>query len=206
MFEASQLLGFVAAVTLLVLTPGPATVIILAQSLGHRRATGMATVAGIELGTVVHTVAAALGLSALLSASPAAFAVVKFAGVAYLLAVGIRTLRQSAPPLASGCTKVLDVFVAFRRALLTNLLNPKVALFFLAFLPQFIRPARGHLMLQFILLGLIVSAVGLCFGSTLVLVAGALTHWLRRHPTFGTWQQRVTGTAFIGLAVRLAFA
>ena len=204
MFETNQLLGFVASVMVLVLVPGPNTLIILAQSLSSRRAVGMATVAGVELGTIVHTIAAAFGLSALLSSSPLAFDIVKLAGVTYLLVVGIRTLFEPARLLVSGSTEVLGVLVAFRRALLTNLLNPKVALFFLAFLPQFVRPERGHLVLQFMVLGLIVSVVGLGFGSALVLVAESVTHRLRRHPFPGPWQQRVTGGVFIGLAVRLA--
>lgn len=191
---------------MLVLVPGPNTVIILAHTLGRGRAAGLATVAGVELGTVVHTIAAAVGLSTVLSASAASFAIVKVAGVMYLLVAGIRMLLLRAPQRPSGLAPVQDVAVAFRRAFWTNVLNPKVALFFVAFLPQFARPEHGHLVLQFITLGLIVSGVGLSFGSALVLGAGALSLRIRRSPSFDLWQGWITGAIFVGLAVRLALS
>jgi threonine/homoserine/homoserine lactone efflux protein len=201
MFDADQLLGFLAAVIVLVLVPGPNTVIILAHAL-IGRAVGFATIAGVELGTLAHTTAVALGLSALLSASPVALIVVKVVGVIYLVVVGIRTFQQDAPQLSKSAS--LGVFVAFRRALFTNLLNPKVALFFLAFLPQFARPERGHLFLQFMVLGMIVSLVGICFASVLVLAAGSVAEWLRSHESFARLQQRIVGIVLIGLALYLA--
>ena len=201
MFDASQLLGFLAAVMVLVLVPGPNTMIILAQGLSGRAA-GLATVAGVELGTMVHTLTAALGLSALLAASPLAFNMVKFAGVAYLAIIGIRTILQEAPQIAGRSN--LPVPIAFRRALVTNLLTPKRALFFLAFLPQFVRPARGHVFLQFVLLGMTVSIVGIIFGSTFAIGAGAVAGWLRRHPSFARQQQRVSGGILVTVAIWLA--
>jgi len=201
LFDASQLLGFLAAVMVLVLVPGPNTMIILAQGLSGRAA-GLATVAGVELGTMVHTLTAALGLSALLAASPLAFNMVKFAGVAYLAIIGIRTILQEAPQIAGRSN--LPVPIAFRRALVTNLLNPKSALFFLAFLPQFVRPARGHVFLQFVLLGMTVSMVGIIFGSTFAIGAGAVAGWLRRHPSFARQQQRVSGGILVTVAIWLA--
>lgn len=203
MFDASQLLAFLSAVLVLVIVPGPNTMIILAQGLSGRAA-GLATVAGVELGTIVHTLFAALGMSALLATSPLAFEVVKFAGAAYLVVIGIRTMMQNAPRI--GEPAELPIVVAFRRALVTNLLNPKSALFFLAFLPQFVRPERGHAFLQFVLLGLMVSLVGICIGSVEAIGAGAIAQWLRAHAAFGRWQQRVIGAALIGVALRLALA
>jgi threonine/homoserine/homoserine lactone efflux protein len=129
---------------------------------------------------------------------------VKLAGVLCLSVIGVRTLRQP-PPQLSGAPDGLGAVVALRRALLTNLLNPKVALFFLAFIPQIVQPERGPLFLQFVLLGSIVSMAGLSFGSTLALAAGSLAEWLRRHPSFGRWQQRIMGSVLLGLAARLAF-
>ncbi|HEY8130477.1 MAG TPA: LysE family translocator [Thermoanaerobaculia bacterium] len=201
MFDASQLLGFLAALIVLVLVPGPNTMIILAQGLSGRAA-GLATVAGVELGTMVHTLATALGLSALLAASPLAFNAVKFAGVGYLAFIGIRMILQEAPQIAGSSN--LPVTVAFRRALVTNLLNPKSALFFLAFLPQFVRSERGHLFLQFVLLGMIVSMVGIIFGSIFAIGAGAVAGWLRRHPSFARQQQRFSGGVLVAVAVWLA--
>jgi threonine/homoserine/homoserine lactone efflux protein len=201
MFDAKQLLEFVAAVFVLVLVPGPNTMIILAQGLGGRAA-GLATVAGVELGTMVHTLAAGLGVAALLSTSAVAFNVVKFSGVAYLIVIGIKTIVSDVPRISEAAG--LRAPIAFRRALVTNLLNPKSTIFFLAFLPQFVRPERGHLFLQFVSLGLIVSLVGLCIGSALALTAAAVANWLREHSSFGRWQQRVMGTALVAIAVRLA--
>jgi len=203
MFDATQLLGFVAAVMVLVLVPGPNTIIILAQSVGGGRMAGLATVAGVETGTVIHTVAAALGLSALLATSAFAFNAIKLAGAAYLIVVGYRMFRQPSIQLASG--PQVSPGLAFRRALVTNVLNPKVALFFLAFLPQFVKAERGDVFLQFVLLGLIVSMVGLFFGSMLALTAGSLTQWLQKNARFESWQQRIAGSALICVGIRLAF-
>jgi len=184
------MLEFVLAVIVLVLIPGPNTVIILAQTLGGGRRAGFATVAGVELGTLMHTMAAALGFSALLSTSPVAFAIVKFAGVIYLAIVGVRTMFSPAPAVGRAEARP---YTAFRRAFITNVLNPKVAVFFLAFLPQFVRPERGHVFLQFVMLGLIVSAVGIVNG--LILVFAAFSFQIDR---------RIIGAILIALAVILA--
>ena len=201
MFDRSQLLEFLAAAFVLVLVPGPNTMIILAQGLSGRAA-ALATVAGVELGTIVHTLAAALGLSALLLTSKLLFNAVKFIGVGYLIVIGVRTFVQQPPKVSEGRT--LRPSTAFRRALVTNLLNPKSALFFLAFLPQFVRPERGHVFVQFVLLGMMVSAIGICIGSTLALTAGSLADWLSRNASFQRWQQRVSGTILVTVAVWLA--
>jgi threonine/homoserine/homoserine lactone efflux protein len=203
MFEAGQILGFLAAVIVLIVVPGPNTVIILAQSVGGGRAAGLATVAGVEVGTLVHTLAAALGLSALLATSSYAFHTVKLAGAVYLIVIGYRMLRHETIQLASA--PQLSAPVAFGRALVTNLLNPKSALFFLAFLPQFVRAEQGNVFLQFVLLGLIVSALGLCFGSTLVMAAGSLRRRFRQNARFDQWLSRIAGCALIGVGIRLAF-
>jgi len=203
MFDPAQLLGFVAAVVVLVLVPGPNTVIILTQSVGGGRGAGLATVAGVEVGTLMHTLAAALGLSTLLSTSAFAFHAVKLAGAVYLVVIGYRMLRQNTIQLASA--PQLPPHVAFRRALVTNMLNPKSALFFLAFLPQFVNAERGSVFLQFILLGLIVSIVGGCFGSSIALAAASLTRWLQRNARIEKWQQRIAGSALICVGIRLAF-
>ena len=197
------MLGFVLAVLVLVLIPGPNTIIILAHALGGGRKAGFATVAGVETGTLFHTIAAALGLSALLSASAIAFSIVKWAGVIYLAVIGIKTILEPPPELANA--EAVRYPVAYRRALVTNVLNPKVALFFLAFLPQFVRPERGHVFLQFVTLGLIVSAIGIVNGVMLTLLASLLADWLRRHRGFRQWQQRVVGAILIGLAAILTF-
>jgi RhtB (resistance to homoserine/threonine) family protein len=205
MFDATQILGFLAAVLVLVLVPGPNTMLILAHSVAGGRAAGLATVLGVEVGTVVHTLAAAFGLSAILATSALAFDVLKYAGAAYLVYVGLSELRRGRAAAGDAVHDAPDLplHAFFRRAVLGNVVNPKVALFFLAFLPQFVRPERGHVVLQFAVLGLIVSAVGLCFGSLLALAAGAVSGWLRRE-VVARWQHRLTGSVLLGLGLRLA--
>jgi threonine/homoserine/homoserine lactone efflux protein len=203
-FDASQLLSFLAAVVALVLSPGPNTVLILSQTLAGGRAVGLATVAGVEAGTLVHTLAAALGLSAVLSTSALAFDLVKYVGVAYFVVLGVQALRKGSNPPAEVAAPRLQLSRAFRRALLTNVANPKVALFFLALLPQFVHAERGAVLVQFLALGLIVSAVGICFGSALALAAGRVNVWLRS-AAYARWESRITGSVFLALGARLAF-
>ena len=206
MFDSAQLAGFVMAVVVLVLVPGPNTMLILAHSLGAGRRAGLATVLGVETATLVHTGAAALGLSAVLSTSALAFELVKYAGAAYLMFLGLRALLGGGHSLLVSTRAMrLKLSQAYARAVVTNVLNPKVALFFLALLPQFVNPERGNLVLQFFILGLIVSAVGLCFGSALAVGAGAIRKWLGEGAV-GRWQERLTGSVLLGLGVRLAFA
>ena len=204
MFAATELLAFLSAVLVLVLVPGPNTMVLLAQSLGGGRRAGLATVAGIETGTLAHTLAAALGLSVLLSTSPLAFQLVKFAGVVYLIVIGLRTLLQPLPQLSQ--VAGISTAEAFRRGLMGNLLNPKAALFFLGFIPQFIHLERGRVFLQFVILGCIVVFVGACFGSLLSITASGIASWLRQHSSFVRWQQRLTGSMLILIAGWIALA
>jgi len=205
-FHSGELIGFVAAVTVLVIVPGPNTILILAHSASGGRLAGLATVLGVETGTLVHTGAAALGLSAVLSTSALAFDLVKYVGAAYLILLGLKALRGgSGARLGSNSGNRLELSQAYWRALFTNVLNPKVAVFFLALLPQFVHPERGRLAVQFLVLGLIVSAVGLCFGSLLALAAGAVSAWLRRDAV-ARLLERLTGSVLLALGVHLAWA
>ena len=204
MFDTAQILGFTAAVLVLVLVPGPNTMLILAHSVAGGRSAGLATVLGVETGTVLHTLFAAFGLSAILATSAVAFDAVKYLGAAYLVYVGLSELRRGRAAAAPGTEpEGLRLREAFRRAVLGNVVNPKVAVFFLAFLPQFVRPERGHVVLQFVGLGLIVSAVGLSFGALLATAAGAVSGWLRQ-ARVARWQHRLTGSVLVGLGLRLA--
>ena len=205
MFDGTQLVGFVAAVAVLVIVPGPNTVLILANSLGGGRPAGLATVLGVETGTLVHTCAAALGLSAMVATSAVAYDLVRYLGAVYLLFLGAQALRSSGEDTESRATAGLDLSQVYRRALLTNVLNPKVAVFFLALLPQFVHPERGHLVLQFVVLGLIVSGIGLAFGSLLAFAAAAVSCWLRRDEV-ARWRRRLTGSVLLGIGLHLALA
>ena len=200
MSDLRHLLDFAAAVLVLVLVPGPNTIIILAQGLGGRGA-GLATVAGVELGTMVHTMTAAVGAAAVLSTSTLAFNVVKFSGVVYLILIALKTMFSTAPGITAMNASCKSV--AFRRALATSVLNPKTAVFFFTFLPQFVRPDRGHPFLQFVVLGAIVSVVGLCVGSVLALAATAIARWLSAHTRFARWHPRLMGVALLLIALRL---
>jgi threonine/homoserine/homoserine lactone efflux protein len=158
-------------------------------------------VAGIETGTLVHTIAAAAGLSALIAASALAFDVVKFCGVGYLLIAGARSIAQKAVTVRA--EPQLTVRAAYRRGVFTNVLNPKTALLFVAFLPHFIRADHGHVFLQCIVLGGALSAVGVVVGSAYALTAVLVGDWLRGHSQFERWQQRVSGALLIAIALRL---
>jgi threonine/homoserine/homoserine lactone efflux protein len=201
MFEPAQLAGFVAAVAVLIVVPGPATMIIIAHALTGQRRIALAAVAGVESGTIVHTLAAAAGLSAVLAASPLALVIVQYCGAAYLVVEGARMFAGHAGPLTAASE--LSAVAAYRRSFVTNVLNPKTALFFLAFLPQFVNPQRGRLFVQFLILGALVSLVGIAVGSVYALSAGSMAESFRRLAGAGRWQQRLAGGVLIAIAVRI---
>ena len=195
---------FLSAGLLLNLAPGPDTFYILARSGAEGRSVGVASAFGIAAGSVVHTMAAALGLSVLLATSPLAFDLVRWAGAAYLVFLGVRMLRAKASAIGESETRGRGVAAAFRQGMLTNVLNPKVALFFLAFLPQFIAPGAAHAKLGFVALGLSFVATGLCWCLVLALAGAEIGTWLRARPRFGAWVDRLSGAVFVGLGIRLA--
>lgn len=197
---------FVVASLVLLLTPGPAVLYILARSIEQGRAAGLVSVLGIHLGTIVHIAAAAIGLSALVVSSPAAFSAVKYLGAAYLVWLGVRTLMArdvapGAPVPSAGSLRTV-----FRDGFVVNVLNPKMAMFFLAFLPQFVDPARGGLPGQIVVLGLTFMGLGLMSDTAFALMAGTAGEWLRRNRRFVTFQRWFAGVSFIGLAVSAALA
>lgn len=207
MFDLKILLSYTAASLLLVIAPGPGQMLVLARSLGGGRAVGVATALGLGVGSLVHTLAAAFGLSQLLVHSASLYAVVQYLGAAYLVFLGVKALRAR-PELST--SQVVrpgpGVRSAVTRGTVTGILNPKVALFFLAFLPQFVRPERSHVLLQFLVLGLLFTVLAVLGDSMVALAAGRLSHALRRHPAWATWRERVVGTVLLGLGLRLAFA
>jgi threonine/homoserine/homoserine lactone efflux protein len=197
---------FVIASLALLVTPGPAVLYIIARSVQQGRAAGIVSVLGIHFGTSVHVAAAALGLSALLMSSALAFAVVKYLGAGYLIWLGVRTLMakeseaDSPAPLRAPAARV------FRDGFVVNLLNPKTALFFLAFLPQFVDPALGGLHWQILGLGAIFMVLGILSDGAYALAAGGLANYLRGNRRFQRFQRRFAGTAFIGLGLTAALA
>jgi RhtB (resistance to homoserine/threonine) family protein len=196
---------FLAAGILLNLTPGPDTVYILGRSIAHGRDAGIVSALGISVGSIFHTCAAALGLSAILATSALAFATIKLTGGVYLVYLGIKMLldrrkQLSLPSHFRGRTTL----AAFRQGVLTNVLNPKVALFFLAFLPQFIDPASGNKVFAFLFLGLTFVTTGTIWCLVLARFASACSKRLRASETFAEWLNRTAGALFIFLGVRLA--
>jgi len=205
MFDLSTLLALLGASIALALLPGPSSMLVLSRSISGGRVVGLATCLGSLVGSLGVVLAAALGLSALLMASDLAFGVVKIAGAIYLLYIGIRTLLDKRG-LEAKAVAPITPRQAFVQGLLTDLLNPKTALFFTAFLPQFIHHERGLVTLQFIVLGFITVGVLVIYATTLAISASSVRAWLLRHPGFVRWQSRIVGCLFIGLGLRLALA
>ena len=196
---------FVVAGILLNLTPGPDTVYILGRSIAQGRAEGIASALGISAGSIFHTSAAALGLSAILASSAIAFGAIKLLGGAYLIFLGIKMIlnREKELSLPSNFRRRTKA-AAFRQGILTNVLNPKVGLFFLAFLPQFIDSASGMKVLAFLLLGLTFVTTGTIWCLIIACFASAFSERLRTNETIGLWLSRAAGALFVFLGLRLA--
>ncbi len=196
---------FVATGVLLNLTPGQDTLYILGASIANGRRIGVASALGISAGCIVHTIAAALGLSAILATSTTAFFAVKLAGAAYLIYLGIRALVSPpdtiSPLLHSAAT---PTGLAFRRGVLTNVLNPKVALFFLALLPQFIDSDSPSKVAAFVGLGLTFVATGTVWCLFLALTASRIRGFFVTHPRFLAYVSQASGALFVVLGLRLA--
>jgi len=198
---------FLATGILLNVTPGPDTFYILGRSMAQGRSAGIASVLGISSGKIFHTLAAAFGLSALLLASASAFLVVKFAGAAYLVYLGVRMLvtRTPAAAIPAGFSSS-GFFAVYRQGLLTNVLNPKVALFFLAFMPQFIGVDSPDKFAAFIALGLSFVTTGMLWCLWLAWFSSLLGDRLRGSNVFANILNRVAGALFVTLGIRLATA
>src|SRR5690349_9332040 len=198
---------FLAAGILLNLTPGPDTVYILGRSIAQGREAGVASALGISLGSVFHTSAAALGLSAILATSALAFGTIKLIGGAYLVFLGVKMLldRRKQLSLPSNFRRRTTI-AAFRQGVVTNVLNPKVALFFLAFLPQFIDPVSPTKVPAFLALGLTFVTTGTIWCLVLAWFASAFSERLRANETIGQWLNRATGALFVFLGLRIATA
>jgi threonine/homoserine/homoserine lactone efflux protein len=203
--DASTLLLFMTAALALNVTPGPDMLYVATRSSSEGRTAGVVSALGIAAGTLVHIAALALGLSALLAAVPMAYDVVRYAGAAYLLYLGGRALLRPAAVGGSGELRPASLAAVFRQGMVTNVLNPKVALFFLAFLPQFVDPARGSTVLQIVLLGLLFNTSGTVVNVLVALGASRAGAWLRRGRG-GQALQRATGVMFVALGLRLALA
>jgi threonine/homoserine/homoserine lactone efflux protein len=202
--DSSDLLVFLVATLALNLTPGPDMLYVIARSVGQGRTAGIVSALGIGAGIFVHIFAVALGLATLLVSLPLGFEVIKYAGAAYLLYLGIRILVSKETEVMEGRVKRDSLPRIFQQGVITNVLNPKVALFFLAFLPQFVDEARGPIGWQVVALGLLFNISGTLVNMGVALLAGSIGNRLKGRPVFARVQKWLTGGIFIGLAVRLA--
>jgi threonine/homoserine/homoserine lactone efflux protein len=202
--DVSGLWLFVLAALVLCVTPGPAVLYIVARSVSQGRSAGIASVLAIAAGTMVHVLAAAFGLSALVAQSALAFSIVKGAGALYLLWLGYRKLTQPPTPLPEGDVTRRSLGSLVRGGLVVSIFNPKTALFFLAFLPQFVVPSRGDVAWQFATLGTVFVLIGLCTDTVWSLIASGAGAWLRRHPRYESSERYVVGSAYLGLGVAAA--
>ena len=202
--ETSQLLLFVIAALALLLIPGPAVLYIVARSMSQGRKAGFVSILGLAIANLVHVAAAAVGLSALLVASAYAFTAVKLVGAAYLIFLGIRTLSGKNGSTVDERAVSSRLSSAFVQGIVVNILNPKSALFFFAFLPQFITQANGSIAGQMIALGLLFIALGVLTDSLYAALAGTIGYRLRRNPGFINRQRYFSGTVYIALGVGTA--
>ena len=204
--DTSYWLLFLSAAIAINISPGPDLIYILSKTIAQGRKIGIASSLGVCTGALVHVFAAALGLSVILSTSAVAFSVVKYAGAAYLIYLGIKSLlsKGTSFDLPNKKEKEMTTWAAFRQGALIDVLNPKVAIFFMAFLPQFVRPELGHDSLQMIGLGFIVILVAIVVEFTIVFTAAKTTAFFRRNRRASVWLDRALGSILIALAVRLA--
>ncbi len=197
---------FVGAALVLLLIPGPAVLYIVARSAEQGRLAGFVSDLGIHTATLVHVLAAAVGLSALLASSALAFSAVKYAGAAYLIWLGLKKIFGGEAAGADGPLKRYSYGRLFRDGFVVNLLNPKTALFFFAFLPQFAEIDRGHLAMQIVFLGLTFAALGFVTDGCYALLASAVGGWLKRGAAYRHVERYVSGALLVGLGLTAAVA
>lgn len=209
MFGTHDLLLFILASWLLAITPGPDTALIVARASKYGLRGGIAAVAGVGCGIMVHVTAAAVGLSALIAASATAFAVVKFCGAAYLVYIGVRMMlsprtKTDGDPAAAAKAPALPFRTLFRQGFVTNALNPKVALFFLAFLPQFVDAGAPSKALALFFLGVVFNVSGSLWNLFVAAVTARAVRLARSARTFQRWIDGTIGALFIAFGIKLA--
>jgi threonine/homoserine/homoserine lactone efflux protein len=195
---------FIASSLVLIATPGQDMILVMSRSLAQGAAAGIVTAAGVSVGLVGHTVLATLGLGALLRASEWLFVALKLAGAAYLIWLGIGLLRTKTAAVVAGDCGRRSLPRLFRDGALSNLSNPKIAIFYFAFLPQFVATGSAHPTLAVFVLGLAFALLTFVVKGPVGLTAGMLSQWLRAHPSALKWTYRTSGAILVGLGIRLA--
>ncbi len=204
--DATTLLVFAAAALALIVVPGPAVLYIVSQSIDRGRLAGFVSALGIAVGALVHVAAAAIGLSSILVSSAAAFSVVKYAGAAYLVGMGLWTIFRRRDEAEASAPSERRLRRRFGQGVIVNVLNPKTALFFFAFLPQFVDPEQGAAALQIGVLGLVFVVIAVVSDSVWALAAGTASERLRGNRRFLSVQRYVSGSVFVGLGALTAAA
>jgi threonine/homoserine/homoserine lactone efflux protein len=205
MMDFATLLTFAAAAFALVVTPGPDMLLIMTRSVAQGRVAGFVTLGGISVGCYFHALVAGLSLSGVLLLAPVMFEIIRWAGAAYLLYLAVQALRGSGGfQSPAGDAPAVPLLALFRQGLLTNMLNPKVALFFLALFPQFMRPDPDTAVAQALVLASVLNVAGVVVNGGIILAAGRLGEFLSARPAFVRWQNRLLGGVFALLALRLA--
>lgn len=205
MFGITNFTTFIIACILLNMTPGSDTMYILGRSISQGKKAGVLSALGIGAGCIVHTLLAGFGLSLIVAQSEMAFNVIKYLGAAYLFYLGVRLIISSRDNSMNLDEKAMDMKKIFISGVVTNVLNPKVALFFLAFLPQFVETNQADSPMPFLLLGATFTTTGTIWCIGLAMFASMLSTRIRQNPSIKKWLDRVTGTLFIGLGIKLAF-
>ena len=210
MLTTAQILAFLLTTVMLTATPGPDNLMVLSIGMSKGRRAGIAFGLGCALGCLSHTVLAVIGVGAILAASPIAFTALKWAGGAYLIWLGTQALRHAGAVRIDGSSNnqapAESLRRTFSKGLVANAINPKVVLFFLSFLPQFVDASRGSMELQLGLLGLLFTAQAAVLFGLLGYFSGSVGAWINRQPQVGQWLDRLAGTVFIALGVRMIVA
>jgi len=206
LFGIEHFLIFMSSALLLGITPGPDMLYVATRSTTQGRMAGFASAMGIWTGTLVHITAAMLGISAILSYSALAFTIVKWLGAGYLVYLGVKSILTANEPLTGKKLKCANNWQIYRQAIVVNMLNPKVALFFLAFLPQFTNPETGNVNAQILFLGMVFNFTGTFVNIMVGFSFGSVGGWILNRPTVRKVQAWITGTIFIGLGINLALA
>ncbi len=205
MISSAQLMLFVATSVVLIFTPGPDIIYVMTRGVAQGRKAALAAAAGFSLGNFVHIFFAVVGLSALLASSARVFQLVKYAGALYLIYLGIRMFFSKADLAAGGELKLLQGRTIFLQSIVANVLNPKVAIFFLAFFPQFLDNEQGSLPWQILLLGILFVVLTLICFSLVALCSGAVGSWLQKKPAISSRLGRIAGSVLVLLGLRLAW-
>ncbi|NIA67661.1 LysE family translocator [Pelagibius litoralis] len=205
MIDQTTLITYLAVLLGFVFIPGPAVLLTIARATSSGTRVGITTGLGIAVGDLIHTAMAVFGISAIILASAFLFSVVKYLGAAYLVYLGLRAIFEKVPAAIGAQTLRITAGQAFRQATLAEVLNPKSALFFLAFLPQFVRPENGSVATQLTVLGVLFVLMGLLSTIVCAVAAGSIGRFLRQTPAVLRWQGKVVGSIYCALGVRLAF-